>query len=387
MSLKNTTHIKIKMDSDNDFFEVIEDRSKLTKYNFKFENYIFKNRKIFHPGHIKKPHTKKIPKSLAKTSTYYKVEEMGSFIPIDRLHPSFQPLVCFTKKTIKYRHESIQVLMQTINKLCKHKKMDLTILVQEVINRKVVFETDQRMRILFRKFIQRWIYKKYRDRFLNTDDPATLCPPDIPVFVFDVSARGMFVFEASTIKRMLEHDLMYSEWMFPCSIEPKNPLNNLKFTEGQLLCIIDTLKMNHINSWILDAYRACKYNISDFKNIYKTPIKLNALNDIVKNQKANELVEHLIDFVEEEYDYHNQDMDSLKFLIAIKWGIKNKLDHPYMKEWIKVLKIYHTHQILHADMDPSSQAMKDIHYITFTLFNNNQIIKLYNNCSNNILKL
>jgi hypothetical protein len=378
------------MDSD-DFFDTYIDLDYKHKYKYsgsKFNHYNFKKeaKTVFHPGKLPQKPIKKTGKKFASTSTFYTLEEMGSFIPISALHSSYQPIVCFTKNTIKDRHESVQALFESVNKLRLNKrKIDTLNLLENAINKKLLFELDQRIHTMFRKFVQRWIYKKYKDRFLNTDDPATLCPPVKPVIVFDVNARGSFVFEASTLKKMLEHDLLYSEWMFPCSIEPKNPLNNLKFTQGQIIYLIDTLKLIGHGSWILDGYKSCKLDIVDFRNIYKTPIKLNALDDIVKNKKANELQEHLIDFIEEEYDYHSQDMDSLKYLIAIKWAVKNMVDHPYMKEWINILKIHHTQEIIHGFTDPNSQVSKDIHYITSRLLNDHKVLKLYNN--HNVLKL
>jgi len=85
------------------------------------------------------------------------------------------------------------------------------------------FIMEQKYKIAFKKLLNHWLYNKYKDRKLNTEDPVTLQEPENPVHVFDVNRRGMYIFEASCLKKRIETELMYSEWLFPEPKHPKNP--------------------------------------------------------------------------------------------------------------------------------------------------------------------
>ena len=115
-------------------------------------------------------------------------------------------------------------------------KLDFYEALQKSLN--AWFRKEQRCRFAFLKLVQVWIYKKYKTRILNLNDPITIVIPQTPVYIFDVKIRGMYVFEASTLINHIDSELLYSEWLFPKSKHPRNPLTNIEFTDSQKLSIL-----------------------------------------------------------------------------------------------------------------------------------------------------
>jgi hypothetical protein len=87
--------------------------------------------------------------------------------------------------------------------------------------------------------ILNWQIKKCIRNCKNTEDPVTMDIPKNPVRVIDFKNRISFLYEAASLKRVIENRLLFSDYMFP---EPKTPVNlltNQSFTYGQLISIIN----------------------------------------------------------------------------------------------------------------------------------------------------
>jgi hypothetical protein len=184
---------------------------------------------------------------------------------------------------------------------------------------------EQWLRTRFRRLVQRWIFKRYCRKYLNTNDPATLSPPVKPVFLFDPSARGTYCFEASTLVKCIDADLGYSEWMFPTPHHPKNPLTNLDFTVAQRIKLMDALENWHMVTWKFQSYSSCKYKLLAFRDIFMTPLKLHALQDAIGSPDSEVCIDFLTEFMEDQYFYHQLHAPST--ITILKWAIRHIPNH------------------------------------------------------------
>lgn len=196
---------------------------------------------------------------------------------------------------------------------------------EEMAERLHWMRMEQRLRTRFRRLVQRWIFKRYSTKQLNTDDPATLSPPVKPVFLFDPRARGMYCFEASTLVKCIDADLGYSEWMFPTPHHPKNPLTNLDFTIAQRVRVLEALQHWHMVPWKFQSYVSCKYKLLAFRDIFMTPLKLHALHDAVEHPESEVCIDFLTEFMEDQYFYHQLHAPST--LTILRWAIRHTPNH------------------------------------------------------------
>lgn len=233
-----------------------------------------------------------------------------------------------------------------------------------------VFQRDQWLRTTLRRFVQIWLYKCYNNRFLNTEDPATLVEPVKPIHIFDVERRGIYVFEATSLKTFLVNDLTYSDWMFPEPKEPRNPLTNLPFRIGQLLEVVRALRAYNLGHWSIEAYFSCKQSLKSFRDLFVSPIKLRGLYEVVKTPHHEECIEYLTEFIEDEYDYHA--VEKRNILILLLWAARKGLDTPYMNMWRHVMRQYHIYIIVYGkEIYENNISMQNIiHNQTEHLFGN-----------------
>lgn len=306
---------------------------------------------IFHPGrpNPSKPIiTKKIPKPSLFKGPKTGLANVGTIFPFNKLDPSVRFMLQFTESSFSSRERIISSMQETMNRLIKYSMYKpYALLIKEKIHTcRPWIRKEQRLRMLLRRLVQSWILKKYGKRQLNTEDPVTMCEPEKPIQVFDVRLKGSYVFDLQTIKKTIEEDLLYSEWMFPKPKSPKNPFTNLSFTCGQIIQLIKSIKQHGISSWILEAYRSANYDIDIFLMRYSIPIRLHGLKGLIRNKNSDELQEFLIEFIEESYDYH--EIQYTSYLNILKWAVLNAIDDPYMIKWINLFKKYHEYIILNG---------------------------------------
>jgi hypothetical protein len=225
-------------------------------------------------------------------------------------------------------------------------KFDISPMEKDYQARIYWYNKDQSLRYSFKKLVTIWRTKRYSARYLNTEDPGTLSPPIKRIDLYDTRTRGTYVFEASTLKRTMEADLGYSNWLFPEPNHPKHPLTNLVFTEGQRVKILYELRKLNKTSWILEAYQDCTWNLDDFRQQYYVKLKLTGLESIIRNPSGEELQELLEEFIEEHYDYH--EINYLSHLSILRWAIKYSITDTYMLEWIQCFKKYYTLELLYG---------------------------------------
>ena len=322
---------------------------------------ILQRRKQFHPGkftntnHSVSNKSKRKP-SVVHGSTLELKGEYGCLIPLEKCPQAILFTMAFESRKLTKRKEYFESMVEQLRLLKKNKKYKIELEhVEHAIKQKAFwFRKDQRLQQLFRQCVQQWLYKRYKGRKLNIEDPITLCEPEKQITLFDVRSRGTYVYEAKPLLKYIESELSYTNWLFPEPKHPKNSLNNLQFTEGQRITIHQILKTYGYASWILEAYMKCQWNLVTFRDTYYTALKLEGLQSLIRNPSSEELQTLLYEFVEDHYNYH--DIQCGSYLPILQWAIKTQAEDPYIQKWLSVYNKFTTFEITYgkqfADANP-----------------------------------
>jgi hypothetical protein len=308
---------------------------------------LLRKRTSFHPGSFK-PMSKKQKSKKPFKGTPTSPLSVGGFTPLERFPQDIQLHMAFSQQSYKERQLSLFSLKSEIQfmKRIRSFKFDIKPMEDQYKLRIYWYNKDQKIRYCFKKLVNAWIYKRYKTRYLNTDDPGTLSPPVKQIVLFDPRTRGTYLFEASTLKRAMEAELGYSNWLFPEPKHPKNPLTNLVLTEGQRIMILYELRKLNMTSWILEAYEECCWNLDAFRQNYYVKLKFIGLEDIIRNPTGEELQELLEEFIEDHYMYH--EINYSCHLSILKWAVRYSIADAYMKDWITCFRDYYKLEILHG---------------------------------------
>jgi hypothetical protein len=251
-------------------------------------------------------------------------------------------------------------------------------LESEYILTNLWIKKEQMVRTYMRILLNKWIQKKYGTRFLNTEDPCTLSKPNKAISVFDYKSRGVYNFEANSLRTLFETSLLYTEWMFPIPSHPKNPLTNIQFHEGQRLTIINELRKHGYGSWSIEAYKHCKWNLRVFALDNSTQIKIHSINEMVKNPN-DDTKEFLIDFIIEQYE--ENEINYAPYKAILRWAVKHKLSDPYMVLWLKLMRDYYVikyrYNINYTNIDDNK--LNIIYVRSMNLFENTQKLNEFRN--------
>lgn len=236
---------------------------------------------------------------------------------------------------------------------------------------------NQFLRTVFKRLAQLWLYKRYRGRYLNTIDVATLEEPKKAIEVYNAKAKGTYVFEAASIRRSIQDDLSFTDWLFPDPQLPKNPWTNCPFTTAQLIRIMHELYRYQMSSHFLESFRACKWDLLEYSVRYKVPIKIDGLKNMIRNKTSEEYTELICEFIEDEFEYH--DIEFASHLIILKWAAVHTPTDPYMAHWATQFESYHRICILNGSrvLDRADDIFDTMHNITYVLLRkNSQIARL-----------
>jgi len=194
---------------------------------------------------------------------------------------------------------------------------------------------------LFKKLLNTWLYKHYRERLFNTSDPITCETPENPVFLFSVSQRGNYVFERDSIKKHIEIALKHNEYIFPKPYTPKNPFTNIPLSIAHQIAIIENIRYFGRSSWIIEGFRHCKYNLRKFASKFYLALKIEAIHDLCRNSESEESQEHFTEFLEYMFEQFNISTHDYKIKI-LRWAVKHKDKDAFIKEWRKLYVEYYT---------------------------------------------
>ena len=182
-----------------------------------------------------------------------------------------------------------------------------------------------------------WKMYKLYNTVKNTEDVVTLEAPKNPVFVRDIVRRHSFVFEASSIRKLIENRLLFSDYMFSTPLEPINPYTNLAFTLGQLYSIIQQCKSHGQYSWILDTYKMADCNLKKFRVYNYQKLNIEAINSYFKKSRAH-IRETVIDYFISQADECDMSQRPIgSFIYSYDYNI----EHPIINKWIGMIRDYY----------------------------------------------
>jgi len=203
---------------------------------------------------------------------------------------------------------------------------------------KLIYEKIRKCNRYLKKLVYNWRIQKCIRNIKNTVDTVTLEPPIQPVYVIDYKQRTSYVYEASSLKRTIEHRLLLSDYMFPEPQDPVNTLSNTEFTYGQLVSIHQQCRRYGEYSWMLDRYIACECEISIFEMRFNQELHHQAIITFFKGPLTNVAKDMVIDLFDK-YAYSSQ-------LSAVAINEFARLVHftnipLYVQKWLKVTRRYY----------------------------------------------
>jgi len=311
----------------------------------------------------------------------------NEILPIEKAFPSLLSIckdipmnikITFSQNTFSIKNRLIYKnnVEKRINRYRQKNSRFLQIFESEFKSLCNWIKKEQHTRTYMKILLNKWLQKKYKDRLLNTDDPCTLMPPIKLIKVFDTVSRGVYQFEASSLKKQFETALQYSEWMFPKPSHPKNPLTNIAFNEGQRLLIIESLYKYSYSSWAIEAYKKARWNLIHFAADNAPSLKINSITQLCKEPTA-ETQELLDEFIINQYEENEIGMPYVK--TALRWAVINKIDDEYMKSWLKLMRDYYVIKYRYNIISDDSDNVKlNIIYInSIKLFDNLDVIEVF----------
>lgn len=275
---------------------------------------------------------------------------MGPLIPIQNIPHDLQMHFSFMERNLRSRQLSVESYSELI-KILKiiPAKIDVAHHVQRLKRLQFWIQKDQRIRGALKRFVQLWLYRRYGSRMMNTEDPATLMEPRIPIHIYDTRVKGTYIFDAFSLRRLLQMNLTFTEWMFPEPCHPKNPLTNMPFTMPQVMHIIPKLRAANATNWWIEAYYQSKFDLKVFEKVFCIPLKLNSLTELVRNRSSEEYIEYLEEFIEDQFDIH--DVEFTSHLTILKWAVAHLPNDAYMIEWAKIMYDFTKIRILYSIAD------------------------------------
>jgi hypothetical protein len=182
-----------------------------------------------------------------------------------------------------------------------------------------------------------WRINKSIKNKKNTEDPVTLEPPLKPVTIFDFKQRISFVFEASSLRRVIEDRLLYSDYMFPEPQVPLNMLTNEPYTFGQLISIANQCKKYGEYSWMLESLVSLNGEVAMFSIFNKQKLKIEAINAFFK-KSIYVIRETVIDYFNLEADL--SDLPTAQILRFTN-AYDTRSEMPIVQAWIGVTRDYY----------------------------------------------
>lgn len=306
---------------------------------------------------------------------------LGTVFHMEKLPLEIYISLQFTKRSITNYVDLINSHVITFNIIqqLKYHKKGVNHIYYDIIRKQESLCYIIKITSALRRFVQIWLYKKYGNHELNTEDPATLSKPEKPIYVYDTIAKGTYIFEASTLKNQFISDISYTDWLVPSIRHPKNPFTNLPFTLGQKIKIINDLKVYTIYTWQIEAYKKHKFNLSKFQEEFYVSIRIKGLDDLVKNTSSDQFSILLAEFVEDQFNYHGCFRKT--YLNTIYWAINKLPNDTYIKQWIDIFyKFYRVEIIYGKDYLDTNEELGDKYYAETKILLDNvkEIMRLCN---------
>ena len=185
--------------------------------------------------------------------------------------------------------------------------------------------------------IYRWRVAQCERHVKNTEDPVTMEIPRKLVRIIDFKQKNSFIYEANTIRKAIEHKILFSDYMFSEPQEPLNLLTNLPLTYGQLMSVILQCKACGEYSWILEELRARNGCLKDFTVYNKVRLNIEAIKSFFK-RPMRVIRETVVDFLRAEADF--VDLTHVKVFNFIR-AYDTTPDNTMVRKWINHTREYY----------------------------------------------
>jgi len=194
-----------------------------------------------------------------------------------------------------------------------------------------------KMKRMLNGLVHRWRINKSIKNCKNTEDLATSEYPKKLVRILDFPMRISYIFEASTIRKIIELRITTSDYMFPGPLYPINPFTNEPLRIGQLLSIIDQCKNHGEFSWILDRLYASECDLNMFCIRFRQPLKILAIENHFKGE-LYKYTDEIHDFFEINADRYSLDDDTVD---KFKLRMSQRPNCPLIKEWTNLTRDFY----------------------------------------------
>jgi hypothetical protein len=214
-----------------------------------------------------------------------------------------------------------------------------------------LFIQNQRLRNAFGALARRWIRAK-KIRQGNEEDLMTGEVPKRPIILEDFENRWQYSFEPSTILRdMVSRLLLSTATVFPSPKLPRNPYTNTDMTQGQFLSIVQQLRAIGKAHWALEGLHSVQYDIEQFGKDMHFKLRSAIIHNIFSNPSDSSAKELILEFIEDEYENHEEAYDHAVY----KWAIENAPDSRHMQEWRKLC--YQQHRLPYS-ATPTKESLE-----------------------------
>ena len=189
---------------------------------------------------------------------------------------------------------------------------------------------------------------------VNQEDPVTLEIPKKPVYVLNFQGRCSYVYEANSLRRVMENRLLASYWMFVEPKPPNNLLSNEEFTMGQYVSIIRQLKEYREFSVAIARFRDAEFDLSKFEKRNMQYLKVSAVERHFKDEPATSRTT-VIEFIKAMTIGRSVEPKKLEAFLRA-YDI-NK-EYSYLKQWIRITKRYYISKELN-DLDDLDEVYEE----------------------------
>lgn len=190
---------------------------------------------------------------------------------------------------------------------------------------------------------------------VNQEDPVTLEVPKKPVYVLNFQGRCSYVYEANSLRRVMENRLLSSYWMFVEPKPPNNLLSNEEFTMGQYVSIMRQLKHYREFSVALERFRNSEFDLTKFERHNMQYLKISAIERHFKDEPATSRTT-VIEFIKAMTI--GRSVEPKKLEAFIRAYDVNKDNSYYLKEWIRITKRYYISKELN-DLDDLDELYEE----------------------------
>ena len=227
---------------------------------------------------------------------------------------------------------------------------------------------EGRLRARLRPFFHCCRLRRLARRPLNQEDPATLSPPRIPIVLYDWSARGVWSYEAASLRDQISAELTHVSYDFPAAQAPRNPLTNKEFTYGQILSVVRQLRAAVKTNSLVEGYAELGFKIGAFQAVYWRKIRLRHFERNYRDERSDDFRQGFSAFLEAMVYQLIPQAHSLVYDEFFRWAGLYALQEPYIQEWKGLYRQYQITEILYKDDSAYDRMIRSVHGQASILF-------------------